>query len=135
MDETRMSSKFRAGAVYNSGMRNILIHEPTPRWTAILERTLSLRDGNTIAWRPHAIDLAEDIRATPDSLIIIACPPHPDSLDLVSSLTQSGTSKILCIVDDEDFGWECLARELGATAILPATVEQKRLLESVVALL
>lgn len=116
-------------------MPSILVYEPTPRWTAILERHLAGREDLSIRWRPHREDFLAELVETPDVVAIVACVADAQALELLQEVADHNSAKILSLVAGASFDWECLARELSRTGILPDTVEQRRFLESVVSLI
>ncbi|SFI55474.1 hypothetical protein [Planctomicrobium piriforme] len=113
---------------YDSRMGNLLVHEPTSHWTAEIERTWAKRPDVSIRWRPYRESVLEELPGADLVLLVVA--PDDAALDFLRQLHRLAPQAILiCLVSEEIQEWELLARELGATAILPDTAMNQQVIE------
>ncbi|WP_437205707.1 hypothetical protein [Planctomicrobium sp. SH664] len=118
-------------------MNRILVYEPTSRWTAELEKMLAGR-GDTVRWRPHFADLLTDLHEqSPRLIVYVVCAPDDQALQQLRNLLRTGRpTRLLCLTSEpEATHWEWLARELGATSVLPDTLSPLQFREAVELLL
>lgn len=109
-------------------MIRIFVHEPTSLWTAEFERSFRGPQGISFRWHPHVSDMLED--AALCDIIVLVVPATDESLDLIRELRRTAEStRLLCLVSEEESTWENVARECGVTSILPDVSMKCRVVE------
>ncbi len=103
------------------------VFEPTSLWTAELERAFAGQNLVKFRWHPHRKDFLAN--ADVPRLAILAVSADDDSIELITQLRQANPSAgIICLVKEDDHDWEALARECGATAVLPDVTQKSEVI-------
>lgn len=118
-------------------MTHVLVHEPTSRWTAELQRHFRRTANVSIRWVPCGDELLMDrAREAENCLFVIVAKADEAALERLHQLdSRLPNAAIIVLADDPPVNWEWQARELGADVLLPDTVEKRRVTTAVECLL
>ena len=106
------------------------VHEAAPRWTTLLDKALASRAEIKVHWCDPEQAPIKLSRSSP-AVIVLECNASEGALDNIQSLRRCSRCEIVCLVRNNHWAFESLARELGATVVLGIPVEPDRVVESV----
>ncbi len=111
-------------------VRQIAICEKNSFLTATLEREFASDVQISFRWFPYIQDLLKHLQSISCELAIVDS-HQLDSQSLIALANLSLHVRLILTCPGEDFEFECLLRELGATSVIPIGEEVKHIVKTV----